>query len=161
MTTSQETALESPRFVDSPERLFAGFGERYEYSSIEGIPNLWYRFGPHIDQVPNRVGQATYGLSFGGDQTSFDYMAGVEISSADGVGDMYRIVTAPAARYAVFRHQGHVSGIRQTCEQIWRQWLPASGMQFAPTPMFERYGEEFDPASVSGVVEIWCPIVEK
>lgn len=158
MTSSQGTALELPRFVDAPQRLVAGFAERYAYASIEGIPALWQRFGPHIGRVPNQVGHATFGLSYNNGQTDFDYLAGVEVSSTDGIGDTFQIVTLPAGRYAVFRHHGHVSGIRSTCDQIWNDWLPSSGKRFAPTPMFELYGEEFDPATVSGVVEIWCPL---
>ncbi|CAM2153211.1 AraC family transcriptional regulator [Pararobbsia alpina] len=158
MTSSQGTALELPRFVDAPQRLVAGLGEHYTYTASEGIPALWQRFGPHIGKVPNQMGRATMGLSYNADQTGFDYLAGVEVSSTDGIDGTFQIVTLPAGRYAVFRHQGHVSGIRGTCEQIWRDWLPTSGEQFAPTPMFERYGEEFDPATVSGVVEIWCPL---
>ncbi|RKP47814.1 GyrI-like domain-containing protein [Pararobbsia silviterrae] len=158
MTSPKGAALDTPSFVDAQQRLVAGFGARFPYTSIEGIPMLWQRFGPHIGRVPNQVGHATFGLSYNGDQTGFDYLAGVEVSSTDGLGDPYQIVTIPASRYAVFRHTGHVSGIRHTCEQIWRDWLPSSGKQFAPTPMFELYGDAFDPATASGVVEIWCPL---
>ena len=158
MTSPKGAELEQPRFVDGPQRVVAGFGEHYPYDSIEGIPGLWQRLGPHIGRVPNQLGHATLGLSYNGDGTGFDYLAGVEVSSTDGIDDTFKIVVIPAGRYAVFRHNGHVSGIRQTCEQIWNDWLPSSGKQFAPTPSFERYGEEFDPATVSGIVEIWCPL---
>ncbi|HTJ95009.1 MAG TPA: GyrI-like domain-containing protein [Pararobbsia sp.] len=158
MTSSQDTALEAPRFVESPSHLIAGLGDRYPYSSIEGIPALWQRFGPHIGKVPSQIGYATFGLCYNGDDTSFDYLAGVEVASRDGIDDSFRIVEVPAGRYAVFKHRGHVSGVRQTCERIWNDWLPSSGKTFAATPMFERYGEEFDPATVSGVIEIWCPL---
>jgi AraC family transcriptional regulator len=158
MTTQKGFALELPRIVDAPQRLVAGFGEHYGHTSIDGIPTLWQRFGPHIGRVPNQVGHASLGLSYNVDQAGFDYLAGVEVSDKAGIDDSYHIVEVPAGRYAVFRHSGHVSGIRQTCEQIWRDWLPSSGKQFAPTPMFEYYGKEFDPQTVSGVVEIWCPL---
>ncbi len=160
MTSPKAAALEAPSFVDAPQRLAAGFAERYPYTSIEGIPTLWQRFGPHIGRVPNQVGHATLGLCYNGDQSGFDYLAGVEVSGTDGIDGTYQTVVIPAGRYAVFRHHGHVSGIRDTCEQIWRDWLPNSGKQFAPTPMYELYGEEFDPATVSGVVEIWFPLAD-
>jgi AraC family transcriptional regulator len=39
------------------------------------------------------------------------------------------------------------------------EWFPASGFRSAPTPDFERYDARFDPATKSGVIEIWIPIV--
>lgn len=158
MDATHAVELEPPRFERIPERKIAGFGERYRYDSIEGIPNLWYRFGPHIGKVPHQVGELTYGVCDDGDDTSFEYLAGVEVSSLEGLDDNFRIVTLPATEYAVFVHHGHASGIRQTCETIWKKWQPESGRQFARSPMFELYGEAFDPITASGDVEIWCPL---
>ncbi|MEJ0003894.1 MAG: GyrI-like domain-containing protein [Pararobbsia sp.] len=82
----------------------------------------------------------------------------VEVSSFAGLDESFRTLVVPAAQYVVFTHRGHVSGLRQTFEAIWGKWLPASGRQFASTPLFERYGEEFDPAAASGGIEVWCPL---
>ncbi|CAB3790856.1 GyrI-like domain-containing protein [Pararobbsia alpina] len=150
--------LAPPRFEHGPERKIAGFGERYRHGAVEGIPGLWYRFAPLIGKVPHQAGSVTYGVCYGGDETSFDYLAGVEVSSHVGLDETFRTVTLPATEYAVFTHRGHVSGIHQTFEMIWGRWLPESGRQFAQSPMFERYGEAFDPATSSGDVEIWCPL---
>ena len=38
------------------------------------------------------------------------------------------------------------------------QWLPASRLQMADAPDFERYGESFNPLKGTGGVEIWIPV---
>ncbi len=158
MNSSHAVELEAPRFENGPELKIAGFGERYRYDAIEGIPALWYRFGPYIGKVRHQVGAITYGVCSNGDDTGFDYLAGVEVSSFSDLDESFRTIVIPVAHYAVFTHRGHVSGLHQTFETIWGRWLPESGRVFAPTPLFERYGEEFDPATASGSIEIWCPL---
>jgi AraC family transcriptional regulator len=58
----------------------------------------------------------------------------------------------------VFRHRDHVSSIRRTVNTIWNKWLPESGHEIADAPDFERYGEEFDPRTGNGGLEIWIPL---
>ena len=46
---------------------------------------------------------------------------------------------------------------------IWNEWLPESGLEVAPAQkgmpdFFERYGEDFDPRTGYGDVEVWVPI---
>jgi len=88
-----------------------------------------------------------------------EYMCAVEVTSFDqapaGAGRM----RVPAQRYAVFTHEGHVSGISKAWMRIWNEWIPRSGHRIAHTPEFERYDERFDPKTEGGVVEIWCSIV--
>jgi len=48
--------------------------------------------------------------------------------------------------------------MRRTWFTIWNKWLPESGHQVAEAPEFERYGEEFDPRTGTGGLEIWIPI---
>ncbi len=38
------------------------------------------------------------------------------------------------------------------------QWLPEYGHVVADAPNFERYGEDFDPRSGTGTIEIWVPL---
>ncbi len=58
----------------------------------------------------------------------------------------------------MFSHREHVSTIRRTINTIWSKWLPESGEQAADAADFERYGEEFDPWTGTGGLEIWIPI---
>ncbi len=54
--------------------------------------------------------------------------------------------------------QRFAPAIRRTWFTIWNKWLPESGHQVAEAPEFERYGEEFDPRTGTGGLEIWIPI---
>ncbi len=154
------TDLASPRIEFSGERLIAGFGERYTCQTNEGIPALWQRFGPYIGRVPAQIGTAAYGVCCnGGDNGSFEYIAGVDVSGFDRLGSEFSRVRIPSGTYAVFEHRGHISAIRSTVYTIWNQWLPQSGRDHAGTPDFERYDERFDPHTGAGVVEIWVPLM--
>jgi AraC family transcriptional regulator len=46
-------------------------------------------------------------------------------------------------------------------DAIWA-WFPTSGLEHVQTPgapaFFERYGEEFDPQSGMGGIEVWVPV---
>jgi AraC family transcriptional regulator len=64
----------------------------------------------------------------------------------------------PAARYAVFLHEGNVATIQQTWQHIFSTWLPSSGLRSGNTPDFEAYDERFDGATGEGGVEIWLSV---
>ena len=64
----------------------------------------------------------------------------------------------PAREYAVFTHRDHVSTIDTTIDKIWNEWVPQAGLKVASAPCFERYGEEFDPQTGMGGMEIWIPL---
>ena len=67
-------------------------------------------------------------------------------------------VRIPAADYAVFEHHGQIAGLGPLWDAIFGEWLPRSGHRPAHSPDFERYDERFDPATGSGLVELWVPI---
>ena len=90
-----------------------------------------------------------------GEGEGFRYLTGVEVASTDGLPDDLSAVRLPANTYAVFRHPGHVSTIRSTCQHV-HEWLPKSGFEHAGTPsFFERYGEGFNPHTGLGDIEGW------
>ena len=64
----------------------------------------------------------------------------------------------PAARYAVFTHEGSLSHIHETVGYIFGEWLPGSEHTLAGTPDFELYDARFDPVTDSGELEYWAPI---
>ena len=164
MKESPVTKLEASRFENGKPLLIAGLRSRYTSETMNDIPAQWQRFAPHIGKIPGQVGRAAYGLCFNTlSAKGVDYLTGVEVSSSSGLPDEFNIVTIPAQRYAVFSHRGHVSTLRETCDAIGRTWLPESGhevaRQAAGTPdFFERYGEEFDPRTGMGGIEVWVPI---
>jgi len=156
------TAFETvapPRFEITKAMLVAGLSERIIQHNGAGIPGLWQRFHPYMQNVPGRIGKVAYGVCCNGDDTgNFDYIAGVEVADFSDLPREFSRVRIPEQRYGVFAHGGHISTIRGVVNTIWNQWLPSSGFRAADAPSFERYGETFDPATGDGGFEIWVPI---
>lgn len=151
--------LSEPRFEQGEELLIAGLGERFTADKSQGITALWQRFVPYIGRVPGQQGYETFGLCHSPDEEGgFEYMAGVRVSRTDDLPAGFTHQRLPARRYAVFRHQGHISSIHETFSAIFQRWLPQSGLQAADAPEFEFYSADFDPMAGTGWVEIWVPI---
>jgi AraC family transcriptional regulator len=153
--------LQPPRFETSMPLLVAGLGERYTWESGAAIPGQWQRFQQAVPDIPSRIGRVAYGVCCNGDDAgNFDYIAGVEVSDFSDLPREFAKVRIPEQRYAVFTHKDHISTIRRTVNTIWNAWLPASGLKAADAPNFERYGENFDPVTGNGGLEIWVPVRE-
>jgi len=153
--------LAPPRFEKLGALLIAGYAERYNSASTAGIPSQWQRFLPHFGHLPGQVGRIGYGVCRDGDDDgNFEYVCGAQVSDFSDLPPEFTRVRLAPQRYAVFSHEGHVSGIKATMNAIWNGWLPHSGHQAADAPLFERYGEEFDGRSGLGGFEIWLPVKE-
>ncbi|MCH8478649.1 MAG: AraC family transcriptional regulator [Wenzhouxiangella sp.] len=155
-------ALESirpVRFENLDAFTVVGSCQRYTWQSDDGIPGQWARFAPRIDSIAGRSGEASYGGCFDSDdEGAFNYLCGVAVAPGKHPPSDLDQVGIPSARYAVFFHAGHVSGLKETIKTIWNHWLPNSGFQPAGTPDFERYDDRFDPQTGFGGVEIWVPM---
>ena len=153
--------LKPPRFETSKPLLIAGISERCTHENGgAGIPNQWQKFHQSVNNIPNRVGRVAYGVCCNGDDSGFDYIAGVEVADFSDLPRQFARVRIPEAKYAVFTHAEHISTIRRTINTIWNHWLPISGLKAADAPSFERYDENFDPLTGNGGLEIWVPVRE-
>jgi AraC family transcriptional regulator len=151
--------LAPPRFESLKPLLVAGLCERYNRESSKAIPAQWQRFQPYIGNIPGQIGRTAYGVRFNSDEEgNFDYIAGVEVADFSRLPPELGRVRVAAQTYAVFSHRDHVSTIRRTIMTIWNRWLPQSDLEVADAADFERYGQEFDPATGNGGLEIWIPI---
>ena len=140
--------LAAPRMVDGEARWVVGLGTG---ESAE-IPGLWQRVGPHIGRFPGQVGREAYGVCH-----SEGYLAGVAVRDVSRVGGEWGRVRLVAARYAVFRHSGHVSTVRRTWFTIWN----GGGLRPTGAPEFELYGADFDGSTGWGGFEIWVPVASE
>jgi len=154
--------LKPPRFETGKPFLVSGIAERCTHENCgAGIPNLWHQFHQSVDHIPARIGKVAYGVCCNGDDAgNFDYVAGVEVADFSDLPREFARVRIPEQKYAVFTHAEHISTIRRTVNTIWNHWLPTSGMKAADAPSFERYDENFDPATGNGGLEIWVPVRE-
>jgi len=154
--------LRPPRFVDGKAMLLAGLRERYTRESSAGIPAQWQRFNAYMGHIPNAIGKAAYGALYNADEAcNIDYLSGVEVRRFDDLPAEFDRLRIPAARYAVFRHEDHISSIRQTWATIFGKWFPQSDYEIEDAPEFERYDETFDPKTGLGGFEIWIPVRAK
>jgi len=148
-----------PCLRDGKPLLIVGLDERYSAERSAAIPSLWQRFAPYIQTIPGQVHGVTYGVCCNaGDDSNFDYTAGVEVTDLATLPAELTRIRLPEQRYAVFSHREHISSIRRTINTIWNKWLPESGLQAADATSFERYGEAFDPHTGTGGFEIWIPV---
>lgn len=151
--------MDAPRFESRGSFLVAGLTAHYQMPKIEGIPAQWQRFAPKIGKIPGQVGWTTYGICYNMDRSGkMDYMCGVEVSDAAAVPSELSRLQIDAQRYAVFAHRDHITKIKETWDSIFNQWLPGSGEKLVDAPQFETYGEDFNPQTGSGLVEIWIPL---
>jgi AraC family transcriptional regulator len=157
-----------PQFVNRRQLRIAGLSAHYAEQDSEALAKQWERFAPSIGKVPGQVGTDAYGVvtgSFGGEH-GFEYITGVEVSAFQSVPASFRRLTIPAQRYAIFVHEGHVSGIRETMYTIKKEWLPKwmvpgrlDSKEGGDQPdFFERYGRFFDPKTGTGKIELWVPL---
>ena len=152
--------FEAPRFENGRTLLIAGLAERYNPETAPaGIPAQWQRFAPFMGHIPGQIGKASYGILTNTDSAgNADYICGVEVSDFAAAPPELRRLRIHEQKYAVFSHRGHISAIRDLWHHIRTQWLPASGRKVADSPEFERYGQEYDPATGNGGFEIWIPL---
>lgn len=151
----------SPTFIDAPEMLLAGLQKRYAFSEAPEIANLWHEFGPQIGHISKQAGDAAYGLCHNFDESGFEYMACVQVTSGEGLPESYSTATMPAGHYAVFDHPGSTDTIRQTMDAAW-SWLRSSKVEVPKgAGFFERYGPGFNPKTSRGDIQIWYPVQEK
>ena len=150
--------LDNPRFEEGSELLITGLAATYKgEESAAGIPAQWQRFVPHMGHIPGQTSGVTYGVC-AMEEDSMTYICGVETSASDEIPDGLTRMTLAAQRYAVFRHMGHVSNIRQTWATIFEKWLPGADVTRANAPDFEWYSADFDPIANTGQIEIWIPV---
>jgi AraC family transcriptional regulator len=153
--------MATPRFADAPAMLLVGIRRTHQFADIaQGLVAQWSEFAAATAPFTSAA-DVTYGVIGGVDMQAqwMDYLCGVEAVSPNVLPVSLDRMRVPAAHYAVFEYQGHISGLNGT----WRvamAWLANNGeWQDAHTPPFERYDARYDAATGMGVVEIWVPVV--
>jgi AraC family transcriptional regulator len=153
----------SPSFVELPPLLIAGMREPLDEQSAQSIPLLWQNFAPYIGHIAHQRGAVAYGLCVHSSESSnghYYYMAGCEVSEFANLPADLSPLIVPAHKYAVFIHDAHVDSIKDTIDYVFDQWLPHSGYKHNPQSIhfFERYGEDFNPQTGFGGMQIWLPL---
>ena len=160
VTDTHSLPDQTPRKVSAPALSFIGISGHYSVRDVSGIPGQWQRFRPHVGHIDGQKGRVTYGISYNfASKEDFDYMSAVEVQAGSQPPEGLTTFSTPAHTYAVFTHDGHVSGVSDTWRHIYDRWLPASGLKMVHAASFERMDERFDSRTGNGIVEIWIPVL--
>jgi AraC family transcriptional regulator len=132
-----------------------------DFTSPKGIPELWQKFESDLGKIPGQRGHIAYGIVMndGSSPAKFSYMAAVRVNTFSGVPAHLSRLTIPAYKYKVFLHDEHVSKISSTVEKLRNSSTIAAGVPSEGKflAFLEHYGEEFDPKTGMGGMEIWVP----
>ncbi len=142
--------------------LIAGLSSTYLFDSPMDINSQWQKFNSMKEWIPEKKNDYAYGICIDLDHgKGIRYVSGVEVSSIKNLPGTLSSRELSSFTYAVFAHNGHVSTISNTCDIIWKEWIPESGVGKPENAdfFFERYSEEFDPRKGFGGIEIWIPVV--
>ena len=135
-----------------------GRSKHYPLNKTQGIPLQWQDFAPTISSLTTDPNPTTYGVNANSTTEGFDYLCGIEASPTNQYPESLSTIQLTAGNYLVFEHTDHISILMNTCDAIWSQWIPESGLTVASSPWFERYGPQFNPDSGLGGLEVWIPI---
>ena len=162
MSEQTHKDLPVPRIVQSKQKRIAGLVERYDESTATQIPSQWGRFNATFAPFTGMVNDHGYGVVYDGkDDGTYNYMAGVEVTDTADLPDGYQVMQLSSRQYMVFKHTGHVSSIQETWATIWNKAIPESNYVVTTDPTFEVYGDNFDPQTGNGGVDIWIPVDNK
>jgi len=158
-----------PKIVEMPDLLVAGL--RGETTLRDNkLADLWRRFNAIAHTVPNPVpgargigvcesctnGNTLYGMS---DDVPFTEVAGIEVTTLDGLPAPFVGKQVKGGRYAVFTHRGNIARLPQTFEYIWGTWFLVTGEELDAREDFEIYDERYlgfdDPDTE---MDIYIPI---
>lgn len=130
------------------------------------IPELWDKFVPHLDSIPNRINHnVCYGIinPFGPKENDgeIDYVAAVEVENFDDIPEGMVSADVPEAYYAVFTHKGPISKFMESIKFVFGEWLPNSEYTLTGTPELEIYDERFNAESENSECDICLPVRKK
>ena len=149
--------IKPDRIEDIGDIRVIGLNRTYTIESRGDIPGQWADW--RYDQVCGVTADAVYGVSHGFRQSGqFDYMCALPVDRDAPVPEDQSDLILPAGPYAIYVHQGHVSGIAKLFDAVLCGNGPGDGLIFTPTPQFELYGDDFDPIKAVGKVELWFPV---
>lgn len=148
-----------PRFVDAEENRVVGLSQRQPFGEAHDIPGQWKRFMAIYGSIEHKRDSLPIGVSGEiHEDGSFDYICSAEVTRLSGARAPLIEITLPRHRYAVFRHDGHVSQMPATYRAIWNYDFAAQGLIVVPSYCIERHLPSFDPGTGDGGVEIWIPV---
>lgn len=166
MNQSSQNLNLQPTLQDRAGFHVIGCAEDFLPGATQAIGQLWGRFVARIDEIPGRVGMATYGVcrtlpGSAAESERFTYIAGVEVETLEAIPDGMTGVDMPACTYAVFAYNGGLGEeLPKTMQYIFGDWLPNSDFEISGDD-FEYYDDRFNPVTGKGTFYIYLPVKPK
>jgi predicted transcriptional regulator YdeE len=114
------------------------------------------------DEIPDQVEDIPVGVGQVPDENGqFRYLCGIEVKRLGHIPSGLEAMKIEPARYAVFEHDDHVSGLYDTYRRVWNEALPAAELVAADAPIIERHNPSFNPATGEGGLTLWVPLAER
>ncbi|MEM7100924.1 MAG: effector binding domain-containing protein [Pseudomonadota bacterium] len=157
--TPGKTELVPYRFHTHEALHIKGLSRFHPFDEVDQIADQWGEFAATLKQRSAAVPAVTFGIIYDTNKRGFHYLSGIETLKTERETKL-TLLSLPPQTYAVFAHADHVATLRDTCDAIWADWVPHSKRKVVEGPWFERYGSAFDPATGTGGVEIWIPLLE-
>ena len=160
--SQKENAME-PKMINRPAFDVAGLLYVGKNQNQE-IAAMWGDFNRRAEEllpsaVPNTYAYGACLMADGLDEGCFEYVAGFEVREGAPIPEGMVVRHIPAASYAVFPHKGAMEGLRQTFDRVFREWIPASGLQpVTPEIDIEVYTEEFKDFAPDSVLYIYVAV---
>ncbi|MBV1883124.1 MAG: AraC family transcriptional regulator [Pseudomonadales bacterium] len=158
----QDVTSLTPRIEQRSEIKVVGVAKQYTEDEPDYL-KLWAVFKPLIGTIPNEIpGKEAIGIyesyEDDGENIHFTYICCVKVDSFDDVPKGMMTRTLEPQTYAVFKHRGPLSNLQRTLKYIWGSWLPKSGYEYAATPDFELYPNNYAAQEEESVLELFIPI---
>lgn len=151
-----------PKMIDLPAFYVMGATGNFTPETMKDIPKFWDAFVPHMDNLPRKnnrsFGMMIYHADMEDEEPFCTYLVAVEVDAAAKLQEGFTRYSVPAARYAVFTFNEHISKIGEFIEKAYESWLPEAGLEHAHAPDFELYDERWDPATGTGDVDYYVPV---
>jgi AraC family transcriptional regulator len=155
-----------PEVAVLPARLMIGLSTRFFGSDSEKnnfgskLPALWGAFMPRLPEIGRASAPTGYGVitQVSPRTDELEYVAAIEGSPEQSVPRGMVRIQLPEARYATFRHRGHLKDLDRTVNYVYSSWLARSGMRHTNGPDVEVYGPAYHHESADSEVLYAIPV---
>lgn len=150
-------ALPPHRLVRHPAIDLIGIEARFTPQDSPRIAQQWRHFMTRHVEIANAAPQPPLACAHLHPDASFDYLCAVQVTEPSPPPEGMVLRCLPEAAYAVFRHAGPLSTIRQTMQAILDPWVLPRPLARPPF-VLELFLQQFDPATGEGGVDIWVAL---
>ena len=163
--------MQQPAIIEKPQLHVVGFEAPFisvlspDANNFQVIGELWSKICDGAKNVSNRFGDNMFGIVYAipehqrSHPHELKYVAAVAVDSPGDVPDGMVARTIDAGTFAVFKHVGPIRTLGETCDEIYRKWLPQSDFVPGNQPDIEVYGAKFNSESDDSEMEYCVSII--